>query len=36
MGFFAFVVWGLVKVNESKYQQCLLVAYYYIELRLQG
>ena len=27
MGFFAFVVWGLAKVNESERQQCLLGAY---------
>ena len=27
MGFFAFVVWGLAKVNGSEHQQCLLGAY---------
>ena len=27
MGFFAFAVWGLAKVNESERQQCLLGAY---------
>ena len=26
VGFFAFVLWGLAKVNESEYQQGLLVA----------
>ena len=25
--FFAFVVWGLAKVNESEFQQYLLAAY---------
>ena len=27
MGFFAFVEWGLAKVNKSEFQQCLLIAY---------
>ena len=26
MGFFAFILWGLAKVNESEYQQGLPVA----------
>ena len=27
MGYFTLVVWELAKVNESEFQQCLLVAY---------